>query len=210
MTNILIVTSVEVEKAAVEKGLSEDPRFQVICGGVGVAAAAANTATALASGLYDLVINMGIGGGFKEVAKVGDLVVGTKSIAADLGAELPNGFIPIDELGFGSAVIEGDQEKGEILLHACNRNVHLGDVLTLNTVTGTEETANKLRTKHPKSLCEAMEGFGVATAAKEAGVPFLEVRAISNPVGPRDREAWKIKEALSRLTEASEVMKEVF
>jgi futalosine hydrolase len=44
-----------------------------------------------------------------------------------------------------------------------------------------------------------MEGFGVATAAARAGVPFVEVRAVSNPVGPRDRSAWQITEALAAL-----------
>jgi futalosine hydrolase len=29
----------------------------------------------------------------------------------------------------------------------------------------------------------------------------LEIRAISNPVGPRDRAAWRIPEALAALTE---------
>ena len=34
-----------------------------------------------------------------------------------------------------------------------------------------------------------MEGFGVATAAALAGVPFAELRTISNAIGPRDRGA---------------------
>jgi futalosine hydrolase len=45
-----------------------------------------------------------------------------------------------------------------------------------------------------------MEGFGVACAA--AGKPFGEVRAISNLVGPRDREAWRIAPALAALETA--------
>ena len=36
---------------------------------------------------------------------------------------------------------------------------------------------------------EAMEGFGVLRAAALAGVPALELRAISNPVAERDRAA---------------------
>jgi futalosine hydrolase len=48
-----------------------------------------------------------------------------------------------------------------------------------------------------------MEGFGVATAAALAGVPFAELRAISNTVGPRDRAAWRIPQALAALTSAT-------
>jgi futalosine hydrolase len=48
-----------------------------------------------------------------------------------------------------------------------------------------------------------MEGFGVATAATQAGIGFAELRAISNPVGPRDRDAWRIGDALAALTTAA-------
>ncbi|MDG4862637.1 futalosine hydrolase, partial [Streptomyces sp. T-3] len=56
--------------------------------------------------------------------------------------------------------------------------------------------------RHPGALAEAMEGFGVAEAAAVHGLPVLEIRAISNPVGPRDRAAWRIGDALAALTEA--------
>lgn len=46
-----------------------------------------------------------------------------------------------------------------------------------------------------------MEGFGVAEAAAAHGIPVLELRAVSNPVGPRDRTAWRIGDALAALTE---------
>ena len=44
---------------------------------------------------YSLVINLGIGGAFKEQAPVGSVVVANSIIAADLGAESPEGFIPL-------------------------------------------------------------------------------------------------------------------
>jgi futalosine hydrolase len=47
-----------------------------------------------------------------------------------------------------------------------------------------------------------MEGFGVAEAAAAHGVPVLEIRAVSNPVGPRDRAAWRIPDALRALRAA--------
>jgi len=44
-----------------------------------------------------------------------------------------------------------------------------------------------------------MEGIGVCLAADRAGTPFAELRAISNPVGPRDRESWQVSDALAAL-----------
>jgi futalosine hydrolase len=55
-----------------------------------------------------------------------------------------------------------------------------------------------------------MEGYGVAIAAELHGLPVLEIRGISNAVGPRDRSAWRIKDALDALAAASSSIKEVF
>jgi futalosine hydrolase len=40
----------------------------------------------------------------------------------------------------------------------------------------------------------------VATAARAAGLPFLELRTISNLIGPRDRSSWRLPDALAALT----------
>ena len=45
-------------------------------------------------------------------------------------------------------------------------------------------------------LVEAMEGFGVLRAAARAGVPAVEVRAISNAIGEADRRRWDLDGAL--------------
>ena len=51
---------------------------------------------------------------------------------------------------------------------------------------------------------EAMEGFGVLRAAALAGVPAVELRAVSNAVGEPDRSAWRIDDALDALAAAVE------
>jgi futalosine hydrolase len=69
-------------------------------------------------------------------------------------------------------------------------------------VTGTADRAALLAQRHPGAVAEAMEGFGVAEAAAAHEVPVAEIRAVSNAVGPRDRAAWRIGEALAALTDA--------
>jgi len=49
------------------------------------------------------------------------------------------------------------------------------------------------------SLVEAMEGFGVLRAATLAGVPAVEVRAVSNEIGEDDRSRWDVDGALAVL-----------
>jgi futalosine hydrolase len=108
----------------------------------------------------------------------------------------------VDQLGFGSNLLDADPTLLKQLTTALPTAV-VGDILTLATVTGTAETAAGLRTRHPQAVAEAMEGYGVACAAQTAGVPFAELRTVSNPIGPRDRAAWRLREAFSALTEAA-------
>jgi nucleoside phosphorylase len=44
-----------------------------------------------------------------------------------------------------------------------------------------------------------MEGFAVLRACELAGVPAVEVRAISNEIDEEDRGRWEVERALERL-----------
>jgi futalosine hydrolase len=197
---VLVVTAVEAERLAVARGLGD--RADVLIGGVGMAAAAASTARALAAARYDLVLSAGIAGGFDGRAGLGTTVVASRSVAADLGAESPDGFIPLDTLGFGASTVDSDAGALDLLRRALPAAT-VGDVLTVATVTGTAQRAAALLARYPAAAAEAMEGFGVATAAAQAGAAYAELRTISNAVGPRQRVAWRIGEALTALEEAA-------
>ena len=198
---LLVVTAVAAERDALAgSGLT------VIAGGVGPARAAASTATALARDAYDGVLSAGIAGGFADLVAPGGTVIGTASIAADLGAETPDGFLTLDELGFGSSTVECD--AGLVgLLRAALPDAVVGPVLSVSTVTGSAARSATLRGRYPDAVAEAMEGFGVATAVHGwPGVAFGELRTISNAVGPRDRSTWRIPQALNALRAAFSVL----
>ncbi|WP_098016324.1 futalosine hydrolase [Streptomyces sp. b62] len=216
---VLVVTAVPVERDAVTRAfggaeervalpgaeLHRRGAFDVLAGGAGPAAAAAATAFALASGAsasapYGLVVSAGIGGAFTPVTPLGSLVVADGIVAADLGAETADGFLPVTALGFGRDRFT--PPPALVRKVAAATGAADGPVLTVSTVTGSAERAGALLAAHPGALAEAMEGFGVAEAAARADVPVLEVRAVSNAVGPRDRDAWRIGDALAALTDA--------
>jgi futalosine hydrolase len=200
---ILVVTSVEPERQAILRALATDPEATdavvVEVGGVGAAAVAATAARVLATGRFDAALSAGIAGGFG--VPVGGTAIATASIAADLGAASPDGFLSLERLGFGTGQVDADPAVLTRMRSALPGAV-AGPVLTVSTVTGTAEGAQELRSRHPDAVAEAMEGFGVATAAQQAGLPFGELRTISNIVGPRDRSAWRIGDALDGLSEA--------
>ncbi|WP_329281565.1 futalosine hydrolase [Streptomyces sp. NBC_00691] len=262
---ILIVTAVAVEAESVSAGLGlhlggpgpepvplpgglsllrhtgGDARtgtvVDVLVGGVGPAAVAASTGTALAYGAltgttepyaaragspephvsepyaaanpYRLVVSAGIAGGFQPLAPLGSVVVSSAVVAADLGAQTPDGYLTVDELGFGRSVHPVPETLTGLIsaaLDAAGRPHTVAPVLTVSTVTGTADRASELAGRHPGAAAEAMEGFGVAEAAAAYGVPVVEIRAVSNAVGPRDRAAWRIGEALGALRDTFELL----
>ena len=210
---VLVMTAVEAEREAVLRGLRGAEGIEVMLAGIGAASAAARTARALAAcGPYGLVVSAGIGGGFAGKAEPGSIVVADAIVAADLGAEPAEGFSSLDELGFGATRVPVEARLADRLCGAlleAGLPVWSGPVLTVTTVTGTAETAAELSARVPGAAAEAMEGYGVAAAAAIFGLPMLEIRTISNLVGPRDRSAWRIPDALAALETASSILGEV-
>ncbi|HLU33051.1 MAG TPA: futalosine hydrolase [Natronosporangium sp.] len=208
MPPVLVVTAVAAERDAVLAGLPPGHTgVTVTAAGVGPAAAAAGAAWVLAlaeaSGRpYRTVISAGVAGGFPGRAPVGATVLASRSRQADLGADSPEGFLPLERLGLGSGTVAADPVVLATLQVALP-NAITGEVLTVATVTGTAERAAALASAHPMAVAEAMEGYGVACAAAAAGAAFGELRTVSNLVGPRDRSAWRMEEALAALTAAA-------
>ena len=213
MSRILVVTAVDAERDAVTRLLSAEPgavgrydasltltkagEVTVVAGGIGMAAAAAATATALALGPYDVVLSMGIGGGFDGRAATGDVVVATDVLACDLGADSPDGFQTFGELGL---VDTGIATGGPVDDVAGRLGARTGRILTVSTVTGTDDRALELAARWDP-VAEGMEGWGVwsTTRAYPDVVPY-EIRTISNRVGRRDRPSWDIAGALAALS----------
>jgi futalosine hydrolase len=217
VSGLLIVTAVPLERDAIAQAAGIDKPVQigpyealrsprssltVLAAGVGPAAAAAATATVLSRAepdAYALVVSAGVGGGLGDRVPIGGLVEATTIVAADLGAQSPDGFLSVEELGFGSATVTA----APLGIAGAVR----GPIFTVSTVTGTQERAAELIGRG--GYAEAMEGFGVAEAASRHGLAVAELRAISNPVGVRDRAAWDIPGALAALARAARDLLEV-
>ncbi|OLV16456.1 futalosine hydrolase [Deinococcus marmoris] len=192
---IVVATHAEAERLL-------DLNARVIVCGVGVVAAALATARALAQEKAGLVISAGIGGAYPASGLLpGDLAVSSEIIQADLGAWDGDQFLDFGELGL--SILPTSSHTGRFpAWHLASEvarrtGARLGPTLTLSSVTGSLKTAAFLETRFPGALTEGMEGAGIAHAALLAGVPVLEVRGVSNAVGPRDRPAWQIPQALA-------------
>lgn len=167
--------------AATERELAFVRGAETFVCGVGPVDAAARTARLLAErpaprhGLS--LVHVGLAGarGIEPPA----LVLGSESVYSDV-VDPGSSFPRVERV-----------EPDEDLLRRSRRLLPDAQVLPIATsgrVTGGSGCA-----------VEAMEGFGVLRACALAGVPAVELRAVSNDVGEPDRGAWRFDDALAAL-----------
>jgi len=148
----------------------------------------------------DLVLNVGIAGSFDRNLELGTVVQVIADRFADLGTEEADGnFSDLFDL----ELLDPNQTpffRGELLNQKAGAFDFLPRVngITVNTVTGTDATANLRQQKYQPQV-ESMEGAAVALACHRLETPYLQIRAISNYVERRNREQWQVAEALQQL-----------
>jgi futalosine hydrolase len=167
--------------AATEAELAGAAGADTLACGIGPVEAAAVTARALAERRPDAVLNVGLAGA--TGIDPPRLVIGSEArycdISGDLAAAMPR--------------VERVLPDARLLAAA---EAALPDALVLPI--GTTAYVGR----GVGCDVEAMEGFSVLRAAALAGVPAVEVRAISNAVDETDRGRWRFDDALAALAEA--------
>jgi futalosine hydrolase len=169
--------------------------------GVGMVATAAWCGRTLAERPYDLVLNVGVCGSFDRTLPPGSVVHTVSDRIAELGAEDGEGFLSIEELGLLDR--DGPYSRAELVNVSPPANSVLAALprvtgITVNTVHGNDESiAGVVRRFHPQ--VETMEGAAFMYACLMCGAPFAQVRAVSNIVERRNRETWRIREAVDGL-----------
>jgi futalosine hydrolase len=163
--------------AATERELAGAVGAATLTCGIGPVEAAVSTAAALAGRLPAALLHVGIAGA--RGLPVPQLVIGSEAVYEDA---LAAGLVP--------ACVHPDPH----LVDAAQRALPDARVLPIGTTARVGGTSD--------CLVEAMEGFAVLRAAKLAGVPAVEVRAVSNEIDEPDRGRWRFDDALAALDAA--------
>lgn len=207
MRRSLVVVAVEAERAALGAACLASPSVDVVVAGIGRTNAAAATAEAIARAVaegrpYSSVVSAGIAGALPgSNLAIGTLLVADACVYAEEGIELPGGFGDMRALGFPLGDFDGNRVPVDgALLRAFGALGPVGAIATVATCSGTDAAAERVRAR-TGALAEAMEGAAVVHAARRAGVPAIEVRAISNTTGDRSAQRWDIPRALAALAE---------
>lgn len=198
---LAVATHLEIQPF-LDQRLSDRP-WEICITGVGLMAATFSLTRALMKSRYDLVLQAGVAGSFDARLPPGSLAVVEKEFLGDLGAEDHTLFKDLFELGLCAENEFPFQQKALINPFSFLPFKNLPpavDAITVQTVSGHAPTI-AARTGKLKVALESMEGAALHYVCLQLGVPFLQLRAVSNFVEPRNRSNWQLPLAIRNLNE---------
>jgi futalosine hydrolase len=166
--------------AATERELALLDGLDTFCCGIGPVEAALRTAAVLGERRPDGVIQVGIAG--SRTLEPPSLVLGSEAVYCDVID--PGSTFPRVERAYPDAAL---RER----VRAALPEARVLPIATCGKVGGGSGFD-----------VEAMEGFGVLRACEFAGVPAVELRAVSNSPDEADRANWRFDEAFAALADA--------
>lgn len=180
--------------------------IDVLITGVGMVATAFWCSHAMTAKKYGLALNFGVCGSFDRALSLGKTVHVVSDRIADLGAEDGDKFLSVQELN-----LLGENEFpfkwGQLVNLAPFSNPAVNALpavngITVNTAHGNEASIAAV-VKQYNPHVESMEGAAFAYACLLNELVFAQVRAVSNVVEKRNRENWKMAEAIRNLGETA-------
>lgn len=191
MERVVICVATELERSGLPSDSSlAESGVTLLCSGVGPVNAALALTRHLAIAGADLVVSLGVGGAYPGSGlEPGDVACAESEHYADLGANSPEGFLDMEALGF--PVVGEHHNRLPLDVFPLSRRLPF---VTRSTCSGTDAEALEV-VERTGGRVESMEGAAIVHTAIAFGVPVAEIRGISNPVGNRDRAAWRLHEA---------------
>ncbi|MBN8860581.1 MAG: futalosine hydrolase [Sphingobacteriales bacterium] len=204
--DILIVAATEHEIAITRRYLSEkiyqrkDCNVHILITGVGLV----NTTYALSKYFSkdkpDLAIQAGIGGSFHPFYPPGSVVVVREEVFGDLGVEEDREFKDIFDMNLADNIFPFSA-KMLVNTHTPLLNtIKLKPVrgISINEITTDKQRIQQMMRKY-NAMVESMEGAAFHYVCLQEYIPFVQLRAVSNFVGERDKTKWQMREAIENL-----------
>jgi futalosine hydrolase len=212
---ILVVSATAAEVGPVTAGLrrtggvEELPTYvgnghelDVLVTGVGMVAMATWCSLVLSRGRYDVALNLGVCGSFDCSLTPGTVVHVVTDRLSELGAEDGDGFLSIHQLHLidenEPPFVGGRLVNPSPPVSATLAGLPSVNGITVNTVHGRDDSIARVTQRFAPQV-ESMEGAAFMYACLMLGQRFAQVRAVSNVVERRNRDAWKLSEAVASL-----------
>lgn len=201
---ILVIAATEQE---IEPFTTANSRVDVLITGVGVPSTIYHLQKRIQQVDYDCIIQAGIAGSFNNDIELEKVVIVQQDCFADLGMEEKGIYTPVFNAGFAN--------KDEFpftngwLVNLTEPLLRTGllkvKALTVNKVSDSELQRQQFISTFNADV-ESMEGAALHYVCLQEKISFIQIRAISNRVGERDKTKWKIKEAIQNLNTELQIL----
>ena len=170
--------------------------------GVGKVAAAVHCAELLRSrDDVRAVLLFGVAGAFpldhrdsEPPVSVGELAVVSHDQLGDEGVETPDGFLDLGAMQLSDCgPFLSDPRLAKAAVERLSAPLVHG--VTVSSCSGTDASSKRMSARCRADV-ESMEGAAVAFVCRQFEVPMLQLRAISNWIGDRDRGEWNLGAAI--------------
>jgi len=199
--NVLVLSATKLEIAASTSFLRKN-KVDVLITGIGMLSATYALTKVLWQKKPRYIIQAGLAGSFDKNIPLGAVLAVSKDGIADLGVMEQQHWRSVFDLGLMRAnqppFING------CLFNPYKKLLKSWGLPQVSAVTVNEISTNKKRIallKERGAVLESMEGAALHYVAKLEKIPFLQMRAVSNYVGERNKEKWDFKMSLARLNE---------
>src|SRR3954465_7149931 len=172
-------------------------------GGVGLLANAVSLTRLAYEEKPDLIIQVGIAGCFHSNLNLGKVITVKEEILGDMGVQEDGKWKDIFDLKLeksGYPPFERKRLPNNGITKLNLLKLREVTAVTVNEVTTNKERIKELIRKYEPDV-ESMEGAALHFVGREMNIPFLQIRAISNYIGERNKEKWKMKEAIVNLNQ---------
>jgi futalosine hydrolase len=176
--------------------------YQLVITGVGSVATAYHLTKMIREHKPDLVIQAGIAGAFDTALSMGEAVIVRRDRMADMGVEENGEWKDLVDLGLAK---ENDEPfiDGWLVNESGIEEFDFPkvDAITINEITTSPRRISVLNEKYHAAI-ESMEGAAFHFICLQENIPFVQLRAVSNYVGERDKSRWEMELAIKNLNQA--------
>lgn len=186
-----------------QQAMELSDRWEVLITGVGSMLTSYALGKHLATSKPSLMIQAGIAGSFTNLLAPGAVVMVDEEFLGDLGVEEKGVFRDVFDMQFISPDEQPFRDNGlknPGIEKWMNDSIPVAKGITVNEISTSQHRIAQLRSKYGCEV-ESMEGAAFHYACLKEHVSFLQLRAVSNFVGERDKNNWQLRQSIEVLNE---------
>lgn len=171
--------------------------------GIGMLASSVSLMKMFVQETPTLIIQVGIAGCFDKKIPLGKVFAIKDDFAGDIGVMENKVWKDLFDMKFdkpNDAPYEKKSLPNPWLKQYNLLNLPTKKSVTVNTIS-TDKNKIELLSGRYKAVLESMEGASLHYIGRDLTIPFIQIRAVSNYIGERDKSKWKMQEAIYNLNE---------